>query len=123
MTFLVDTNVLLRLTTSEDPLHRAARSATETLRDRGETLVTSSQNFTETWNVATRPTDKNGLGHTPARAHALVAKLERGFPRLADHPETYDRWRELVVKFGVSGVQVHDARLTATCSSTTSRTF
>lgn len=83
------------------------------LKGRGETLQTTSQNLIETWNVATRPQSKNGLGHTPEEAHRLVTALERGFPRLGDTADTYDRWRELVVRFGVSGVQVHDARLVA----------
>ena len=32
---------------------------------------------------------------------------------LADSPAVYPEWRRLVVAYGVSGVQVHDARLAA----------
>lgn len=113
MTTLVDTNVLLRLAAPRDALHVAARSAVLTLKDRGETLATTSQNLIETWNVATRPADNNGLGNTPAEANQLLVALERGFVRLTDPPDTYERWREIVVRFAVSGVQVHDARLVA----------
>lgn len=113
MAYLVDTNVLLRLAASKDAFHVAARSAAESLKRRGETLITTSQNLIETWNVATRPADSNGLGHTPEEANRLIGRLERGFPRLADPVDTYERWRELVVRFRVSGVQAHDARLIA----------
>lgn len=113
MTFLVDTNVLLRLATPNDERHLLTRRATEALKARGESLVTTSQNPIETWNVATRPQDKNGLGLQPAEAHRLVRKLEQGFPLLEDPPDLYSRWLALVVSFGVSGVQVHDARLVA----------
>jgi hypothetical protein len=34
-------------------------------------------------------------------------------PLLLDSPAIYQEWRQLVVSFGVSGVQVHDARLVA----------
>ncbi len=67
----------------------------------------------EFWNVMTRPADRNGFGKTPSEAEPLLHLTEQLFPRLADPLDTYDRWRELVVRFGVSGVQVHDARLVA----------
>lgn len=113
MAFLVDTNVLLRLAAPRDAHHVAARSATRQLKGRSQELFTSSQNLIEAWNVATRPQDKNGLGHTPEEAGRLVGALERGFPRLGDTVDFYDRRRELVVRFKVSGVQVHDAKLAA----------
>ena len=37
----------------------------------------------------------------------------RLFPLLPDLPTLYAEWRRLVVTYGVSGVQVHDARLVA----------
>ncbi len=63
--------------------------------------------------MATRPADRNGLGRTPEAANRLVVSLGRGFPRLAEPADAYDRWLALVVRFGVSGVQVHDACLVA----------
>ena len=63
--------------------------------------------------MATRPTDRNGLGLTPAEADRLLRLIERLFPRLPDAPALYTEWRRLVVTFAVSGVQVHDARLVA----------
>jgi predicted nucleic acid-binding protein len=109
--FLVDTNVLLRLAVPADPRHVSARRAVEALESEG--LYAASQNFVEFWNVATRPVENNGLGQTTVLADGVLKTLEQGFSRLPEPAETYDRWRELVVRFGVSGVKVHDARLVA----------
>jgi predicted nucleic acid-binding protein len=43
----------------------------------------------------------------------MLRTFEQTFPQLPESAEVYDRWRELVVRYGVSGVQVHDARLVA----------
>lgn len=113
MAILVDTNVLLRLAAPKDPQHQAARRATTLLKDEGEVLVTTSQNLIETWNVATRPMDRNGFGYSPSAAERLVSGLAAAFPHLADPPDTFERWKDLAARFAVSGVQVHDARLVA----------
>ena len=65
------------------------------------------------WNVATRPANKNGLGLSPRVADRLLRLMERLFPVIPDVADIYPAWRQLVVTFGVSGVQVHDARLVA----------
>ena len=87
--------------------------AVRTLRAEGHRLRATSQNCVEFWNVATRPADRNGLGLEPADADRLLRLVERLFPVLPDVPAVYPQWRQLVVAFGVSGVQVHDARLVA----------
>ena len=87
--------------------------AVRTLRAEGHRLRATSQNCVEFWNVATRPADRNGLRLEPADADRLLRLVERLFPVLADVPAVYPQWRQLVVAFGVSGVQVHDARLVA----------
>ncbi len=113
MIYLVDTNVLLRFADRTHPLHLRIRAAVRTLRTEGHRLQTTPQNCVEFWNVATRPADKNGLGLEPADADRLLRLVERLFPVLQDVPAVYPQWRQLVVAFGVSGVQVHDARLVA----------
>lgn len=113
MIYLVDTNVLLRFAFPHDPLHSITRVAVRKLRQDDHKLQASSQNFVEFWNVATRPTDKNGFGLTPSQADRSLRLLERLFPLLPDAPTLYSQWRKIVVQFGVSGVQVHDARLVA----------
>lgn len=111
MAYLVDTNVLVRLAVSADPRHLTVRRAVDVLASEG--LYVASQNFVEFWNVATRPVESNGLGQTPIAADQSLRTLEQAFPRLPESAEAYDRWRDLVVHFGISGVKVHDARLVA----------
>jgi predicted nucleic acid-binding protein len=95
------------------PLHSVARRAIRKLRANGDTLRIIAQNCIEFWNVATRAVTKNGFGLTPADTDRLLRPIERLFPLLPDSPAIYTEWRRLVVAFGVSGVQVHDARLVA----------
>jgi predicted nucleic acid-binding protein len=111
--YLVDTNVLLRFAGRAHPLHPAVRAAVRKLRAGGHVLQAASQNFVEFWNVATRPTARNGFGLAPADAEWELRLVERVFPLLVDSPAVYPEWRRLVVAYGVSGIQVHDARLVA----------
>ncbi|MBE9114937.1 type II toxin-antitoxin system VapC family toxin [Lusitaniella coriacea LEGE 07157] len=113
MFYLVDTNVLLRLTNRSDPQHPIVRNAMRQLRRDKHQLRIAPQNCIEFWNVATRPIARNGLGLTPANAEQLLSLLERLFPVLPDSPTVYTEWRRLVINYGVSGVQVHDAHLIA----------
>lgn len=113
MIYLTDTNILLRVARPVDPLHRITREAVRRLETRDHQLQTTSQNFAEFWNVSTRPADQNGFGNTLFETNALLRRLEEFFPLLPDSPEVYPVWRQLVVKYKVSGAQVHDARLVA----------
>jgi predicted nucleic acid-binding protein len=111
--YLVDTNVLLRYADRINSLHAVTRAAVRKLRGTGHALRATPQNFAEFWNVATRPAARNGFGLTPVAADRRLRLVERLFPLLPDDPAVYPEWRRLVVAFGVSGVQVHDARLVA----------
>ena len=114
MVFLADTNVLLRFADRTHPVHPIIRAALRKLRTNGHRVCATPQNFVEFWNVATRPTERNGFGLAPANADRLLRLVERLFPLLPDSPAVYTNWRRLVVSFGVSGIQVHDARIVAT---------
>lgn len=114
MIYLVDTNVLLRFADRIDPLRPTVRSAIRSLRSEGHVLHSTSQNFAEFWNAATRPADKNGWGLAPKSADRWLRSVERIFRLLPDSIAVYPEWRRLVVDFSVSGVKVHDARLVAT---------
>ncbi|NES20363.1 MAG: PIN domain-containing protein [Symploca sp. SIO3E6] len=111
--YLIDTNVLLRFANRQDSRHQIVRTAIRKLKQDGHQLTVASQNCVEFWNVATRPVGKNGFGLTPANADRLLCLIERLFPLLTEEAMLYSEWRRLVVAFGVSGVQVHDARLVA----------
>lgn len=60
--YLVDTNVLLRLSRREDAQHELVGSTVERLGRQGSELCFSLQNIAEFWNVCTRPSDRNGFG-------------------------------------------------------------
>jgi predicted nucleic acid-binding protein len=113
MDYLLDTNVLLRWAEPSDPQHALARDVVKRLLRQVHNCYITAQNIVEFWNVATRPLQVNGLGLTPAQADDEAAELERLFPLMVETPDIYTHWRQLVVSAGVSGVQVHDARLVA----------
>jgi len=50
---------------------------------------------------------------TAAEAEREVQAIESGMSLLPDSEAVYREWRRIVVQYGVSGVQVHDARLAA----------
>jgi predicted nucleic acid-binding protein len=111
--YLADTNVLLRFADRTHPIHPTVRAAVRKLRTSGHSVRATPQNFVEFWNVATRPIERNGFGLVPATADRLLRLVERLFPLLPDSSAVYTEWRRLVVPFGVSGIQVHDARIAA----------
>lgn len=113
MVYAVDTNVLLRWVQPRHPQNASAVRAVRNLNTRGEAIVTLAQNAVEFWNVATRPLGANGLGWSIARADGELRTIEGLFRVLRDTSVVYDEWRNLVVSAGVSGVQVHDARIAA----------
>ena len=114
MIYLIDTNVLLRVARHTDENHPIVQAAVRELQANDHLLQTTLQNFAEFWNVLTRPTNRNGFGFTPSETDGLLQDLEEFFPLLPDSPVVYPVWRQLIVKYRVSGVQVHDARLVAT---------
>ena len=114
MIYLVDTNVLLRFSRHEDPSYQMAQDVVSRLEAEGHQLQITLQNLAEFWNVSTRPVNQNGFGRTLPETNLFLQELELLFPLLPDLPTVYPVWRQLIVKYNVSGVQVHDARLVAT---------
>lgn len=110
---LLDTNVLLRAAHPADPLHAAVRAFLVAGRATGDTYVFTTQNAIEMWNVLTRPTARNGYGLSPVQARRTLDNVATVVARLPDTDAVYPRWLDLVTRAGVSGVQVHDARLAA----------
>jgi hypothetical protein len=62
MKVLLDTNVLLRMSTPLQPDHLVATSAVERIRKNGNEPVIVPQVAYEYWVVATRPSTANGMG-------------------------------------------------------------
>ena len=114
MVYLVDTNVLLPFVNPSDSRHQIVQSAARKLWADSDELKTTLQNLAEFWNVCTRPRNqRNGLNLPTSQTNQLLQTAEQVFPLLPDTPSVYHEWRQLVVSYGVSGVQVHDARLVA----------
>ncbi len=113
MIYIPDTNVLLRFANRADAQHATVLSAIRKLKSNGEKIYILPQTCVEFWNVCTRPATKNGFGFSNQQANYSLRLVERIFPLLPDNSNVYQEWRKLVVDFGVSGVQVHDARIVA----------
>jgi predicted nucleic acid-binding protein len=110
---LLDSNILLRISKSDDPQHPFIVQALRTMVGQGMRLCYTSQTLAEFWNASTRPLDKNGFGLTVAETDRLARVIERDFEFLPDSRETHERWRALLVAHNIQGVQVHDAKLAA----------
>jgi predicted nucleic acid-binding protein len=116
MRVLVDTNVLLRSAQPSHPLcSQATQSISRLIRQDGGVFY-CSQNIAEFWNVATRPSDKNGLGLSHEEALREVVGIERALTLLPDVPAIYPAWKRIVNDHRVQGVKVYDARLVAIMS-------
>ena len=113
MSYLADTNILLRLLQRGDSDHSVVRSSLRTLQQRREEVCFLPQNLVEFWRACTRPTSVNGFGLSVSETDRWAKVIERLFILLPDRPEIHAQWRKLVVEYNVSGVQVHDARLVA----------
>jgi len=81
-TYLLDTNVVVRLMEPSAPEHVQVGNAVRTLISAGNTLVLAPQVLTELWVVATRPVEANGFGWPPGKAADVIARLRMQFPLL-----------------------------------------
>jgi predicted nucleic acid-binding protein len=113
MSYVLDTNVLLRSVQKQHVMFKEADVAVRTLLSFGEILYVTSQNLIEFWAVATRPLANNGLGLTVEEASHEFGQLKAIFSVLPDTPAILDAWERLVVQYRVSGKQAHDARIVA----------
>jgi predicted nucleic acid-binding protein len=110
---LVDTNILLRMTRYHDPYYPVIDAALTLLIRNRTPLYYTHQNIAELWNAMTRPISSNGFGLSIAEADREVRAIEAGISLLPDNATVYREWRRIVLRYGVSGVKVHDARLAA----------
>lgn len=110
---LVDSNVLLRWVKPDDRDYPLVVAALDTMLLHGWALCYTSQNLAEFWNTCTRPVDRNGFALSPQEADRRARLFEEKLRLLSDSFAVHQEWRKLLVASGVSGVQVHDARLVA----------
>ncbi len=119
---LLDTNLLLRITNSADPLCALSRTVIHKLLSKRERLIIVPQNLYEFWVVATRragspPAGQNGLGMLPEQASQWLSFFQRRFTLLPDREELCARWHDLVRTREIKGFRAHDARLVAAMGS------
>jgi predicted nucleic acid-binding protein len=111
--WLLDTNILLRMTKSDDPHHPMIAAALRALVAQRARFCFTSQTLGEFWNASTRPRDKNGLGLSVKETDRIAQIIGRDFEFLPDSRDVHIRWRQLLVTYEIKGVQVHDARIAA----------
>lgn len=114
MRCLLDSNILIRLAQPSDPLHKSMRRAVRRLRQQGASLYVLPQNLAEFWNVCTRPaTARGGYGMSVAETNRKLSAILRRCALLEEAPGITAHWRRLIVRYGIIGASVHDARLVA----------
>jgi predicted nucleic acid-binding protein len=114
MRVLVDTNILLRSAQPNHPLCSQATHAVAKLIRQKQAVFFCPQNIAEFWNVATRPTELNGLGLSHEEVLHEVSSIESLLTLLPDIPAIYATWKQVVKDHRIQGVKVYDARLVAT---------
>jgi predicted nucleic acid-binding protein len=113
MAYLLDTNILIRTISPNDPMHIETIAAIDILNASREQVIIAPQNLIELWNVCTRPAERNGLGFTSERTKAEVDRLKRLFIFIPDTPAIFPEWERLETTYEVKGTKVHDTRLVA----------
>lgn len=111
--YLVDSNILLRLSRRGDADYVIIDAALERLLATDAILYYTHQNIAEVWNVFTRPAQQNGFGLPVQAVEREVQRIEAAMVLLPDNRNVYEHWRRLVRQYDVLGVRVHDARLVA----------
>ncbi|BAZ87646.1 type II toxin-antitoxin system VapC family toxin [Dolichospermum compactum] len=61
MTYLIDTNIILRIAQPNHPMCAESLNALARLRRQKENCYLTHQNLVEFWRSATRPIERNGL--------------------------------------------------------------
>ncbi|MGF1524041.1 MAG: type II toxin-antitoxin system VapC family toxin [Leptolyngbyaceae cyanobacterium] len=113
MSYLIDTNILLRSTQKNHPLREVAVQAVKTLFYQGKPLCVTSQNLIEFWVVATRLINVNGLGLSGTEALNELEQIQDTFTLLPDVKTIFPIWKNLTVSHQVMGKPAHDVRLVA----------
>src|SRR5258708_38669010 len=111
MRVLVDTNILLRSAQPAHPLFSQTTHAVSRLLRQRESVFFCAQTIAEFWNVATRPTNANGLGMKSDAVLKGIGSIEALFTLVPDIPGSYAEWKRIVAHHDVQGVKVYDARL------------
>ena len=109
----VDTNVLLAATDTDREHHPDAATFLSAAFDGTWRAFASAQIFREYLVVATRPTEKNGLGLSPVSATQNVRAFQQLIQILPEERDSHERLIALVRQHGLKGKRIHDANLVA----------
>jgi len=113
VTFLLDTNSVLRLGAPEFPEHADITKVFTNLLTSGWIPVISPQVIYEPWTVLTRPIAQNGWGLTPQDAAYFSDRAIDLYGLQIDPPNLVQHWLTLCKTHEVRGKQAHDCRLVA----------
>jgi predicted nucleic acid-binding protein len=114
MPYRLDSGILLRLVDEDDSQHALVENVIGMLGNRRESIVVTTQNIAEFWNVATRPIANNGLALAPAKVVQLYENtIEPNCAVLTEAESLPNEFKRLLATYNVAGKQVHDARLVA----------
>src|SRR5690349_12650404 len=115
--YLVDTNLLVRLTSPSDPSRPLAANAITKLFADGHSLCICAQVLIEFRTVATRPVDINGLGMTSDESIREIHRQLDTFDWIDESPHVFATWRKLIESSHTLARQNYDARLMAVAST------
>lgn len=110
---VLDTNILLAATDYTRAEHVLAVEALDVWLASGLVLYTSGQLLREYLAVATRPTERDGLGMGQSDAVADVSALRSRLRFLTEDARAADRLTLLLGAVTRTGAQVHDANIVA----------
>lgn len=111
--YLLDTNVVMRFCNPSDVQHQLATDAISRLLMQSDECLLTPQVIVEFWVVATRPIQVNGLGWTVEQTRSTIDQLLDRFPLLAESPQIFPTWLNLVTTNKVMGKRTHDTRIIA----------
>lgn len=111
--YLLDTNILLRIADTSSPQHSIAIAAITHIFNQGNKCVITPQVLIEFWVVATRPVKANGLGWTPQATTTNIHQFITQFCLLPENKDVFTHWFQLVINHNIKGKRTHDIRLLA----------
>jgi hypothetical protein len=82
--YLIDTNVLLRIEDKKSDQHTIAELSVKTIFQNGDDVYIAAQNLIEFWAVATRPIEARGLGMDYANARKRLKELQEIYQVIPD---------------------------------------
>lgn len=96
MKLLLDSNVLLRWSDSKASEHASCMEAVSRLAQSSNLVCVCAQVIIESYVVATRPVEVNGLGFSPSEARQTLTDIEGSFACLPEPPDMAVCWRRLM---------------------------